>query len=502
MAQKDKKNNKSSIGENFIKAKNTVVTKAYTSAKKFGSIIMKIFSAILNLIISIFTPIGLIVVLLLFIVWGSVSGNLVFGPIQFIDVCDEYGIPKVEELEGDDRTSASMSYFMENTEISKEAALFIAQIEDKSGYDKLVGANSEDCDLDCLIELSLDPNCKDKLSIGAFGLSGDNAYNLLMLAKDTGRDWKDPGLQMESVVNVINNIPVDEKAALKDSMQLDAAAKTIAKALGKTFSNTELNSIKRSVENKSKRVEKNKVSCTTMGSGKGRSRLHGGSSTDTSGGLFSNFAGLDFDDIVSFMNSFVEDKIVHPPIVGYNNGVPIYGTGMENANPGYIKAKRTAEKYGGKDNDAYWASCDRFVATVIKAMEIDVKFPWGGAKNQIDYMKNSKCWGQVNISDIQSGDVVGWNPAGKHVYDNHGHIGIYADDHFYEASYGFKYPHKWSAGKEAIIREIQKDPRPASVFRYNDSIPGCEIKRSEKSTKEKIIESMEEDVNEEFDPKP
>lgn len=498
--KKDKWNKKPVIGNSIDRIKNSVVSRTTRGVIKAGKAIAGFFGFLLNTLVALCTPVGLVLILLLLIVWASVSGSLVYGPIEFSNVCNDNGTPKVQNLEGEEREGAIYSYFIDRVGVSKEAAAYIAELENKNNYDKVIGANSQDCDIDCLIALSIDPNYKDKLSLGAFSLRGDDAYNLLMKSKESGVDWKDPSLQLDVVAEKVSSIMPDKGVILKDPMQSEKAIKEIAALFGRELSNKDLNKAKDKVKKKSETVEEGKVQCVTMGSGQGRSRITGGSATDTSGTNFTNFDGLDFDDIVSFMNSFVEDHVVHPPIIGYTkDGAPIYDTGIGKANQNYIKAKRKAEQLGGKDSDKYWASCDRFVATVIKAMEIDVKFPWGGAANQMHYMESSKCWGQVNLNDISSGDVVTWTPVAN-IYDGHGHIGIYADEHFYEASYGYKYPHKWAANKATIIKEIQKDPRPAKVFRYNDSIPGCEIKRTEKSNKEKVIEALEGEIEDEKEP--
>lgn len=481
---------------NLEKFKNVLNNKAIQTAKKIKQLIVNISKLIMNLLSFIASPMGLITTILLVLVLVIHSGSYILGPIQFSNVCNENGTPKIEGLEGEERNGAMYGYFEERLGVSREAAIYIAKLENKNGYGNIEGANSENCDLDCLIGISLDPERKEKLKIGAFGISGDDAYELLIKAKDMGKDWKDPAVQLDIVAEKISNAGVDKVNILKDPMQSEQAIKTIAEIFGRTLSNTELNNIKKEVEEEAKKTkdDKNEIKCVTMGSGLGKSRIHGGSAYDTSGGLYANFEGLDFTDIVTFMNSFATDKPVHPPIVGYKGNKPIYGTGPENANAEYIAARKKAEEKSGTSGGNYYASCDRFVATVVKAMEIDINFPWGGAATQINYMRNSKCWGEVNLNDIESGDIVGWNPAGKNIYDGHGHVGIYADNHFYEASYGWKYPHKWKADKAAIISHIKEDPRPASVFRYKANEPGCEIKRTEEKTDDKIIDGLKEEV--------
>lgn len=82
--------------------------------------------------------------------------------------------------------------------------------------------------------------------------------------------------------------------------------------------------------------------------------------------------------------------------------------GRNNAKPGYKKAKEEAEKNGGKDGheDPLYASCDRFVATLLKATKSDVDIPWGPTSAQYSYLKSSSKWKEVPCGDRKAGDVL------------------------------------------------------------------------------------------------
>lgn len=77
------------------------------------------------------------------------------------------------------------------------------------------------------------------------------------------------------------------------------------------------------------------------------------------------------------------------------------------AKPEYIAAKRIAEERTGNDpaRDLF-ASCDRFVASMLRASGTDENFPWGGVVAQHDYMTSSDSWQEISCQDRMPGDVV------------------------------------------------------------------------------------------------
>lgn len=92
--------------------------------------------------------------------------------------------------------------------------------------------------------------------------------------------------------------------------------------------------------------------------------------------------------------------------------------GQNNALPGYKKAKELAEKNGGKDPmSGLFASCDRFVATVLKATKTDTEVPWGSTTEQYNYFKSSPKWKEVKCQDRKPGDVI--------ITKSNGHVMLY-----------------------------------------------------------------------------
>ena len=86
--------------------------------------------------------------------------------------------------------------------------------------------------------------------------------------------------------------------------------------------------------------------------------------------------------------------------------------GLENcgqsfATEAYKQAKIIAEKASSADPiKGLLASCDRFIATIIRATGADKSFPWGATEHQLAYMQNSPNWKQVSCQQRQPGDVL------------------------------------------------------------------------------------------------
>ena len=53
-----------------------------------------------------------------------------------------------------------------------------------------------------------------------------------------------------------------------------------------------------------------------------------------------------------------------------------------------------------------YASCDRFVATIMKATKTDTNFPWGDTSAQAAYLASSPHWKKISCQDRKAGDVI------------------------------------------------------------------------------------------------
>lgn len=83
------------------------------------------------------------------------------------------------------------------------------------------------------------------------------------------------------------------------------------------------------------------------------------------------------------------------------------GNGVNRAPQAYKDAKAAAELVGGKDYlSNLYASCDRFVATVVK-LTMDPEFPWGDTSAEYEYLRNSPKWEETpkSVAAAEPGDV-------------------------------------------------------------------------------------------------
>lgn len=116
----------------------------------------------------------------------------------------------------------------------------------------------------------------------------------------------------------------------------------------------------------------------------------------------------------------IEDS--HVPSFGFD----IFGDAV--APEAYKEANALAFENGGADPYAggkpVYASCDRFVATVLKASKTDVDVPWGSTGTQIDHYKASDKWEHVTTVTTGEDPVAKGAEAGD-VLIRVGHTALY-----------------------------------------------------------------------------
>ena len=199
------------------------------------------------------------------------------------------------------------------------------------------------------------------------------------------------------------------------------------------------------------------VSGSSANSGKGAScRSGGGSSADMS-------------SVVALAKSMAWDKN-KPDEAAKVPVSPSDPDGVQNAKTEYKDAKKKAEEKGGKDpfsygGDSLYASCDRFVATVLKNT-VDPQVPWGATAEQQAYFEKSSDWQEIpsKASELQPGDVMV-------IGGGMGHIVLFIGDHNGEPhvaqasnqmEVGSIYPYKWFFNDDIV----DKLGREYKVFRY------------------------------------
>lgn len=109
---------------------------------------------------------------------------------------------------------------------------------------------------------------------------------------------------------------------------------------------------------------------------------------------------------------------------GFGNcGSSLENCGQTFAKEEYKQANLIAyEKTGADGQKGLLASCDRFVATMLRATGVDEEFPWGATTQQAEYLASSPKWQPVSCSDRQPGDVLIFK---KNANVSNGHIMLY-----------------------------------------------------------------------------
>lgn len=133
-----------------------------------------------------------------------------------------------------------------------------------------------------------------------------------------------------------------------------------------------------------------------------------GGGTIAGGGLSSNCIGGMNVDTTNLVQLAIESAWPSREQSRISRCSTLVNCGKDAATPAYIQAKQVAEQNGGADGfQGLFASCDRFVATMLKATGTDVNFPWGGTSLQGEYLKNpSNGWQEIDCQNRQPGDVL------------------------------------------------------------------------------------------------
>lgn len=110
---------------------------------------------------------------------------------------------------------------------------------------------------------------------------------------------------------------------------------------------------------------------------------------------------------------------------GFGNcGSNLKNCGQDFAKEEYKLANQIAYEKTGADTGAngLLASCDRFVATMLRATGVDEEFPWGATTQQAEYLASSPKWQPISCADRQPGDVLIFK---KNANVSNGHIMLY-----------------------------------------------------------------------------
>lgn len=312
--------------------------------------------------------------------------------------------------------------------------------------------------------------------IGLIQWLGSRAHAMIDLAESSSRVWSDGNVQVEYLASELNGA---EGKALKNAgffepgQSIEDYTRIFNRAfvrscdlIGPTDSiscGINVKYDRRAAGNERLKFAQDFAASYSQGSGGGVSAGGGGSNCVTSGGGFDNSNAVQLAISIAYPAS-------QKNMAKVNSSDKLGGSVAPQA---YKDAKASAEAIGGKDPWAgLYASCDRFVATVIKNTT-DPDIPWGATRHQFDYLSKSPKWQAYHTkSEARPGDI--WITPGS---GGSGHVVIYVGnvdgvDSIADASYMQRVGRVSSASHytEGLV-ELNGRGRTYTGFRFVGTLP-------------------------------
>lgn len=373
-------------------------------------------------------PVGWIAIALVVVVILVFSGMQIIGRTDNADGCygiggDNSSIADVGEASGDwKENGATISDWLTSTKfdslggnpMSKEqASAVIGNMKQESGVDptstqdpSLKGASND--------EIIAIGDAKGK-AIGILQNDASRRTELAKYAKEQGKDWSDFSLQLDWLkMELEGTAPYEDSEYNRDQVLaqgFDKKEQTIefyTKAWEKGFTRAGKPNMPNRIS-----AAKEFFESYTPGSGAGLSNSDSGGSCTRAGGGSS----VDTSDTIELAVSMSYPTSEESKVSGGDS----YGTNL--AKPEYKDAKEQASKLGdGPDPmPGLYASCDRFVATVVR-LTMDEDIPWGDTSTQERYLDKSPKWEKYEKkSEAEPTDI--W------ITKTGGHVVMYLGDY-------------------------------------------------------------------------
>lgn len=394
-------------------------------AKSKAANLLKASSHLFSLLVSfVLNPIFWILIITLAFLIAVYSATTTLGKNDFNELCDFNGAGGIMLPDNADeftRQSGIVSWLTAtpfeafgNKPMTREQAIGVMGnlIQESYGANPLTmqGDNTmEDwktCDNDCVISKYQSQGGK---GLGIIQWDSGRRVNLVNFAKERGTQWYDLETQLFYLKKELDS---GEGRNLVKGGFLNPAnsVEDYAYIWNKYFERSADSKNRNSTHNQKREAYAREFS----------SKYTGGGSIAGSG-LASHCVGtmgIDSTNLVSLAVSIAYPEKSQAKLNPLCS--TLVNCGKNLAPPAYIEAKALAEQKGGKDPiNGLFASCDRFVATVVKATGTDVKFPWGSSGTQGNYLRDSSNgWQEISCQDRQPGDVL-WRE---------GHVMIYIGD--------------------------------------------------------------------------
>lgn len=394
------------------------------SVKDKSLAIGKAFTLIVKTLINPFFWVGIGIFILISAILSTTS---VVGKNDYNEICDTEGFGGVNiSSDADDftRQSAIASWLastpfevnggqpMNREQVSaimgnlihESAGANPKQIQGERGGAKLW----ETCDNDCI--LSWGGSGK---AIGIAQWMGGRRMNLANLAKSEGKQWYELDVQLKLLQQEFNGTSesdagyrkgVMERSGWNDTQTLEDYTYIFQRKFEGAMEARD------SREHQLRETAAKEFHSKFSGSGGASSGL---ASNCIGGGLIN----IDASNVANLAIQAAwptRDQGNFSPTCGGNPGC-----GKAQAKPEYLEIRKMAvEQTGGGGVNELYASCDMFVATVVRASGLDTEYPWTNSDSQINHMRNSPNWQEISCQDRQPGDVI-WTK---------GHIMMYVGD--------------------------------------------------------------------------
>lgn len=254
----------------------------------------------------------------------------------------------------------------------------------------------------------------DGKAIGLLQLDSDRRLEFVKYAEEQGKHWSDFSLQLDWIkMELEGTAPYPDPTYNRDQVLaqgFDKSGQSVefyTEAWEKGFTRAGEPAMEKRIS-----AAKEFFAQYSPGSGAGVSNSSSGGSCARAGG-----GSVDTSDALQLAISMSYPTSAESKVSGGDS----YGKSL--AKQEYKDAKAEAEKLGdGPDPlPGLYASCDRFVATVVR-LTMDEDIPWGDTSTQQNYLSKSPKWERYEKKgEAQPGDI--W------VTKTGGHIIFYVGDH-------------------------------------------------------------------------
>lgn len=230
-------------------------------------------------------------------------------------------------------------------------------------------------------------------AVGMLQWDGPRRVALVKYAQSKGKQWNDLSLQLEYLKYELDEGGEGARLAAAGWGSDSGTAAEKAKTWNKVFERSNDTTNHRQIE--AEKLEKTYKGGNYVASSGGSKGGSGGSC------LAGGSTSIDTSDVAKLAHS-----LAYPLGSNEDNVSASDPYGKTNAKQEYKDAKQKAEDETSPDPmPGLYASCDRFVATVIR-LTVDKDIPWGSTTEQGDHLASSKKWQQFSkLSEAKAGDI-------------------------------------------------------------------------------------------------